>query len=39
MSASQKRLELRVDVFEEANQRAMPLPTLKPPELVDAILQ
>ncbi len=39
MSSSQKRLELKVDVFEKASQRAMPLPTLKPPELVEAILQ
>ncbi|MCP4421410.1 MAG: FHA domain-containing protein [Chloroflexi bacterium] len=39
MSASQKRLKLKIDVFEEKGQRAMPLPTLKPPELVEAILQ
>lgn len=39
MSSSQKRLELKVDVFEKPDQRAMPLPTIKPPELVEAILQ
>lgn len=39
MSGSQKRLELRVDVFEKTEQRALPLPTLTPPEFVEAILQ
>ena len=36
---NQKRLDLRVDVFEHKSQWAKPLPTLKPAELVDAILQ
>ena len=39
MSTNQKRLDLRVDVFEKPAQWAKPLPTLKPPEFVDAILQ
>ena len=39
MSTNQKRLDLRIDVFEKPAQWAKPLPTLKPPELVDAILQ
>ncbi len=39
MSSSQKRLELKIDVFEITGQSAMPLPTIKPPELVEAILQ
>lgn len=39
MSAPQKRLKLRINVFEKVGQTALPLPTLKPPELVEAILQ
>jgi hypothetical protein len=39
MSGSQKRLDVRVDVFEKTEQRAMPLPDLTPPEFVEAILQ
>lgn len=39
MSTNQKRLDLRIDVFENKSQWAKPLPTLKPAELVDAILQ
>jgi hypothetical protein len=39
MSTNQKRLDLRIDVFEKPAQWAKPLPNLKPPELVDAILQ
>jgi hypothetical protein len=39
MSASQKRLELRIDVFEKTGQLAQALPGLTPPELVGAILQ
>ncbi|MCB9420415.1 MAG: FHA domain-containing protein [Ardenticatenaceae bacterium] len=39
MSGSQKRLELRVDVFEKTEQRALPLPNLTPPEFIEAILQ
>jgi hypothetical protein len=36
---SQARLDLRIDVFEKTNQRALALPNLTPPELVEAILQ
>ena len=39
MATNQKRLDLRIDVFENKAQWAKPLPTLKPAELVDAILQ
>ena len=39
MSASQTRLDLRIDVFEEENQWAKPLASLKPPELIAATLQ
>ena len=38
MSGSQKRLELHVNVFEKTEQRALPLPSLTPPEFVEAIL-
>lgn len=37
--SSQKRLALQVNVFEETSQKALALPTLTPPELVEAILQ
>ncbi len=39
MSASQTRLDVRIDVFEEENQWGKPLSSLKPPELITAILQ
>jgi len=39
MSTNQKRLDLYIDVFEKPAQLAKSLPNLKPPELVDAILQ
>jgi hypothetical protein len=39
MSSSQSRLELQIDIFEKAGQRALALPDLTPPELVDSILQ
>ncbi len=39
MSTNQKRLDLRIDVFDKPAQWAKPQPNLKPPELVDAILQ
>lgn len=39
MSASQTRLDLRIDVFEEKNQWAKPLASLTPPELIAATLQ
>jgi hypothetical protein len=39
MSANQARLELHIDVFEKKDQRALALPNLTPPELVEAILQ
>jgi hypothetical protein len=39
MSTSKKRLELRVDVFEETDQKALSLPNLTPPQFVEAILQ
>lgn len=35
---SQTRLDLRIDVFEKANQRALAMPNLTPPELIEAIL-
>jgi hypothetical protein len=38
MSTNQKRLDLRVDIFEHKAQWAKSLPTLKPAELVEAIL-
>jgi len=39
MSASQTRLDLRIDVFEAENQWAKPLASLTPPELIAATLQ
>ncbi|HID51624.1 MAG TPA: FHA domain-containing protein [Anaerolineae bacterium] len=39
MSASQTRLDVRIDVFEEENQWAKPLASLKPPDLIAATLQ
>jgi len=39
MSPSQARVELTIDVFEETGQRALALSDLKPPQLVNAILQ
>lgn len=39
MSTNQKRLDLRIDVFDKPAQWAKPLPTLKPAEFVEAILQ
>ncbi|MCB8977455.1 MAG: FHA domain-containing protein [Ardenticatenaceae bacterium] len=39
MSTNQKRFDLRIDIFERKAQWAKPLPTLKPAELVEAILQ
>jgi len=36
---SQRRLDLRIDVFEEKEQLAKALPNLTPPELVESILQ
>jgi hypothetical protein len=39
MSPSQARVELTIDVFEETGQRALALSELKPPQLVNAILQ
>lgn len=39
MSTNQARLELHIDIFEKKEQRALALPNLKPPELVEAILQ
>lgn len=39
MAAATNRLEIQVDVLENADQRALPLAQLKPPELVQAILQ
>ncbi len=38
MSAEETRLELVVDVFDLAAQRALALSTLTPPQLVDAVL-
>jgi hypothetical protein len=35
----EKRLKLLIDVFELPNQPALALPTLTPPQLIDAILQ
>ncbi len=39
MSTSASRLELQIDVFEKLNQKALPLSTLTPTQLVEAILQ
>ena len=39
MSGGQTRLNVRIDVFEKADQRALPLRELTPPQLVEAILQ
>ena len=39
MSTNQKRLDVRIDIFDELAQWAKLLPSLKPSELVDAILQ
>jgi predicted component of type VI protein secretion system len=39
MSTTQTRLDLRIDVFEEEDQWAKPLASLKPPELIAATLQ
>jgi hypothetical protein len=39
MVSSPKYLELRIDVFDQLNQRAQVLAELKPPELVSAILE
>jgi hypothetical protein len=38
MSTTQSRLTLTIDVFEKAKQKALALPSLTPPELVEAIL-
>ena len=39
MGTGQGRLDLRIDVFDEKQQRALALPDLTPPELVEAVLQ
>jgi hypothetical protein len=39
MSANQSRLELLIDVFDHAAQRAIALPTLLPAELVAAVIK
>ncbi|MBX3010471.1 MAG: FHA domain-containing protein [Caldilineaceae bacterium] len=39
MSANQSRRSLRIDIFDQHQQRALVLPTLTPPALVTAILQ
>lgn len=39
MSTTQNYLNLTIDVFEKVRQRARALPTLTPPELVEAILR
>lgn len=39
MSGNQGRLELFVDIFGLKKQRALALPTVSPPELIDSILQ
>ncbi|PKO23708.1 MAG: hypothetical protein CVU38_02440 [Chloroflexi bacterium HGW-Chloroflexi-1] len=39
MASSQKRLDLRIDIFEKTDQQALALPELKPPQLVETILQ
>jgi hypothetical protein len=36
---NQARLELLIDVFDKKAQRALALPTITPPELVEAVLQ
>jgi hypothetical protein len=39
MSTNQARLDLRIDVFEKTEQRAMALSDLNPSQLIEAILQ
>lgn len=39
MSANQARIELLIDVFDQAAQRAIALPTLLPAELVAAVIE
>jgi hypothetical protein len=39
MSGGQARLDVRIDVFDKSDQRALPLRELTPPQLVEAILQ
>lgn len=39
MSSSQSRLDLLIDVFDLASQPARALPKIKPPQLVEAIIQ
>jgi hypothetical protein len=39
MSARSPRLEVLIDIFAFKKQRALVLPTLKPPELIEAVLQ
>lgn len=39
MNTTQTRLELHIDVLEKKDQRALALPNMTPPELVEAILQ
>jgi hypothetical protein len=39
MSTNQPRLELQIDVFDRAAQRALALPTLLPAELVAAVIE
>lgn len=37
--STQDRLEVNIDIFEKTNQRALAMPELTPPQLVEAILQ
>jgi hypothetical protein len=39
MSTNQTRLELSINVFEKSNQRALALPHLTPPQLIEAVLE
>ncbi len=39
MAANQNRLEVRIDIFEKTNQRALALLNLTPPQLIEGILQ
>lgn len=39
MAANQSRLEVRIDIFEKTDQRALALPSLTPPQFIEAMIQ
>ena len=39
MAANQNRLEVRIDIFEKPDQRALALPNLTPPQFIEAMIQ